>query len=268
MVSKLLKPSLIFFLLLANLASYGQFNLDKEVWNDIHGKVQSFTITGYGMVHHGDTVSRRLDYQRIYWFNKKRQVVKISAASTFRGADIKNKWITTFQYDKKGNLITETYYDTVGKAIDRVIYNYLEAKKLVVARRYYLGKDSSRLIKKYKVNPLGKVLEIYHYNEYNVLNDTSKFGKTVYKYNPKGLRVEEVEYIPNGEKRSIRRLTYNQYGFMSLSIDSVINHRLTPISTLTFTYPKYDKYQNWLKQDRYIGDKLHGFAERTITYFK
>jgi hypothetical protein len=268
MISKLLKSFLIVILSLAYLTSYGQFNVDKDIWNNIRGKVQSFTTTGYATIHHGDSVSRRLDYQRIYWFNKKGQIIKISYASTFRGADIKNKWISTFKYNTNGDLAEETYYDTVGKAIDKVVYRYSAIKKLFVARRYYLDSDSSRLINEYKVNPLGKVLEIYHYNEYSVFNDTSKFVRTTYKYNTKGLRVEEVDYTVNDEKRSIRRLAYNHYGDMSLSVDSIPGHPIAPINTLNFTYPKYDKYKNWLESDRYIKGRLHGVTERQITYFK
>ncbi|MGF7081999.1 hypothetical protein [Mucilaginibacter sp. UYCu711] len=268
MISKLLKPFLIVILSLAQFTSYGQFNIQKDIWNNIHGKVQSFTTTGYATIHHGDTVSKRLDYQRIYWLNKKGQVIKISYASTFRDADIKNKWISIFKYDTKGNLTEETHYDTVGKAMDKVVYSYSSIKKLFVARRYNLSSDSSRLINEYKVSPSGKVLEIYHYNEYDVLNDTSVFVKTTYKYNTKGLRVEEVYYTINNEKRSIRRLEYNHYGDMSLSVDSIPGHPIAPINTLNFTYPKYDIYKNWLESDRYIRGRLHGVTERQITYFK
>jgi len=266
---QLLKHCLVAILLFISLASYGQFNNDNnnKYWNNLHGKIKSCTTIGYNVIK-GDTAGKQINLFDSVVFNKKGQIIKIFKSNTVRGADINKRISNTYKYDNKGNLIEQVFHGTDGKAQVKCVYSYLTSKNKVTLKIFFLPeKDSSRVTDTYKINASGRILEKYHYNESFVPGVKYQYGKTVYKYNAKGLRVEEIGYDLNGLEKSKRFLKYNQNNEMSESTYVWLKDQRANES-MTFTDTKYDKHHNWLVRNRFIHGKLHSVTERTITYYK
>jgi len=268
MKCQLLKYCIVVVLLFLNLVSYAQFNNDNKQWYNLHGKVRCCVETGYNLIK-GDTTGKHIinSFDSVV-FNNKRQAVETYRSNTVRGADINKRIFTAYKYDNKGNLIEQLYHDFDGKPEAKLIYSYAYVKKLVTLRIYFLlEKDSSRVSDSYKINASGRILEIYHYNESFVPDVKYQYGKTVYKYDVKGLRIEEIEYDLNGLERSQRFWKYNRYNDLSKTTYIWLKDQRAN-EEMSFVYTKYDKYHNWLVRNRFIHGRLHSISERQITYYK
>lgn len=263
------RQSLLIFVILSTVTTVAnaQFTNEVKLWNNLQGKVKTCTTIGYN-IRKGDTASKRIYIFDSVVFDNKGQVIKTFKSNTVRGADINKRIFTSYEYDSKGNLIGQLYHDFDGKAEAKLVYNYSRAKKLIMLKIYFLKeKDSSRVSDSYKVDAAGRVLEKYHYNESFVPDVKCQYVKTVYKYNAKGARIEELEYDLNGLEISKRFSKYDQNNQMLETAFIWIKDERAN-EAMSFTYTRYDKHHNWLVRNRIIHGKLHSVNERRITYYK
>ncbi|TSJ38688.1 hypothetical protein FO440_19475 [Mucilaginibacter corticis] len=159
-------------------------------------------------------------------------------------------------------------YDENGNAEFKNAYSYSANKKLVTLKGYFLdGKRSYTNSESYKIDASGRILEKYHYNEGFAPDVKYQYEKTVYKYNAKGLRVEEVEYDLNGSKTSQRFNKYNQNNDLA-ETNYIWLKDQRGNEHITFTYTKYDKHHNWLIKNLFLNGHFHSVTERQITYYK
>ena len=264
---QLLKPFLIIILLLVSSVSYAQFINGLNHRLNLHGKVQSCVTTQYNHLRYDTSARYKVSFDSLI-FNSKGQEIKGFTTSAVRGADTNKKYCFIPKYDKAGNLTEVLSYDENGNAEFKNAYSYSANKKLVTLKGYFLdGKHSYTNSESYKINGSGRILEKYHPNESFVPDVKCQYGKTVYKYNAKGLRVKEIEYDLNGLEISKRFLKYNQNNEMSESNFIWLKDQRGN-EYITFTYIKYDKHHNWLVKNMFLNGKFHSVTERQITYYK
>jgi hypothetical protein len=260
--------SLITVSSLISFASYGQFTDDVKLWYNLHGKVRSCITVSYNMVKQGYGLGKQVTSFDSAVFNKKGQLIKAFRSNTVRGADINKRVSTVYKYDSKGNLAVQWFYNINGEAEAKLVYNYSTTKKQVKLKIYYLKeKESSRVTDTYNINTRGQVLKRYHYNESFVPDVKYQYGTTVYKYNAKGLRTEELSYGLNDTVTAKRYFKYNSYNDQA-EFAYVWLKDERDNNTMIFTYPKYDKNGNWLVRNRIINGKLHSVDERYFIFYE
>lgn len=138
----------------------------------------------------------------------------------------------SFEYDKKGNLITETSYNSKKmQAVSRYKYDGLSRK---IEYNYYGINGLLKWIRKYNYDDNNRLLENISIDSYS----KEMKRKTGYKYDDFGNVNEKSEYDADG---SLKERTVYEY--------------------------EYDKNNNWIKKITYNNEVPESILEREFIYF-
>lgn len=188
---------------------------------------------------------------------------------------------TTYEYDSKGNLITENFYLDKDAVQIKNIYEYngpnkisevkLRADGSMIYKTFYEYNTANKLVKSGTTDSNGKVQyaqDITYDKNNNVLTYTSTEGtdtQTTDKFN----------YDANNNKTLWVNLVNNKEIFKAdykydknnnlIAVNSTDTQNAMNISN-TYSY-EYDKKGNWIKKTTTINSKPAFTTTRTITYF-
>lgn len=121
----------------------------------------------------------------------------------------KNIARVNYKYDKKGNLVSKTVFNTADDMIDKETYSY---------------NGDNQKIAQYKYNENGKItsMETYSYDAKGRLSESSGLdpsGKLVsrlaYKYNDAGNLDERIWFGADGEIKSRNKYSYNELNLVT-----------------------------------------------------
>lgn len=192
-------------------------------------------------------------------------------------------------YDKSGNKVTCTKFDSEGKLKYSGFNKYdAHANNIIESRGYSLYDDTLNIsIVKYKYDAKGNIIEADDYNEENKLDNywkciyDSKGNKTdEIQYDSKGKFIQKRSYLYNDKKNITKMVIDNlkKEDGQDMTITSVYNDNNEEIKrtdffdmiqvTRTVSYKReYDKNGNWIKM---VGEddahEIHVFY-RVIEYY-
>lgn len=164
-----------------------------------------------------------------YEYNTAGKLIRLSKKHS---SDKTLDFLLTYQYDAKGNMISEYKHFRDGKADYKKEYNYdSSGNKIAFILYTWEGKIAERLTYAYDKN--GNLAEENRYDSAGALNE-----QLVYKYDEKNNETERSRYLPSG----------------TLEVQ------------ITWTY-EYDKQGNWTLKTQMINGTVAYAIKREIEYY-
>lgn len=166
-------------------------------------------------------------------------------------SDGKIESIITFEYDKKGNLLTEKGIKPDSSFLFKITRDYYEnnqRKELC----FYLPDGTYKYRNIATYDKSGRMIELKYYWP----DGLKSINKFVYRGNKK---TEDTEYAPNGEFRYKWTYKYDNRDNLIEAVqyypDNIINSKITY---------EYDRGKLLIKQSNYFGESLQN--ETSLTY--
>jgi hypothetical protein len=133
------------------------------------------------------------------------------------------------------------------------IYEDDKKKKLKIETAYQNGILWQKIVKQYDNS--GNTLSFKNYFYDN--NKERLFQESTYKYNSKGLKIEETTQV------STTKYTYNQIGDVIL-IESV--NKKNTVDSISYKYIYNDK-NDWIEKKYYLNNELTKIEKRDLEYY-
>jgi hypothetical protein len=238
---------------------FGQFTKDLYKSNILKGKIDS-VVTTISFAHDSTNHDPFYLIQRIAEIYNNNKKLLESQTSSFQprpdiGVD-KRPVKTIYIYDADGNLAESKRYYTTGELWVKEVYS--KNGLTVVAQEYDYPDNKMNHTDKITIDSSGKIIEIDSYNKNMIL-----FSKSYFAYDGSGKLIKEDTHYEDGSLMSDRSNKYNSDGDIVEYTDPFGYRK----AVHTYTYEKYDKMHNWLKQTEYIDNEPYMVRERVIVYY-
>jgi hypothetical protein len=267
MIRQLLKPVFI-TIILTTVFTTGFCQFAYKIHKDllIKGKVDS-CITNYTTVYYKDSVEiKQLVSRTIEYFDKHGKTIKLYDYVFSNNSDtvdvMKHPLITTYSYDKKGNIAEVVNYNSAG-VDSKDVFIYTGNKSLISINNYSLPDNKVKGVTKMKLNAMDDIEEYDYYVD--SVYSAKPFTKINFEYNTKGYLIKDSSSYSYTSKT---RQTYCTYD----PDDNLVQFRSEQTgsepTTQDYNYPKFDKLHNWLIRNTYDKGKLRQSMERRIAYYK
>lgn len=205
-------------------------------------------------------------FSSLRFFDHLKGRVKSLTSSTFlarkKGDEIikvtlGNVYITS--YDDKGNGIQKLYKNSTGKIQTTTSYTSDASTKCVKATVY---KSSNTLLKnlEFKYDSKGLLIE-----EKSIPSNGKLSSRISYIYNRLNQLVEEVKY--NAANKVEARTTYHYNSTNEIDETNYINPQKNSIIHCKSDYSNYDTHGNWLKCNQQTSKGSLFLIERQIEYY-
>lgn len=184
-----------------------------------------------------------------------------------------------FEYDKNGNLITESsFFFPDGYLNNKLTYRYDEKGRKIERKnrdnnKYETYQYNGNLTEKKEYYPDGSLSlqRIYQYDHKGnlteeTINDANGdlHQKNTYKYDRKGRKTERSQYNSEAILHTHHTFKYNTQG--NLTEEKQCNPKNNHCTIHTFQY-QYDPQGNWIKCVEFLNKKPYEITERVIEYF-
>lgn len=226
-------------------------------------RINEFGFLDCSVTYNYDDVGNRIeanylcmDKENIYQYDEKERKGQRIEYDT----DGYIKSLSSLEFDKSGNLVRESEFDSDNKLTVKHEYQF-DFKWKKVSGKKTTEPDGSRFEIKYIFDENGVVVEE---KSSSLLFYNASKSKTLFKYDELGRKCEELKYDEDSLV-SISRFIYSDKGL--LNEENIVY----PISGVTkqTTY-EYDNYGNWIKKitksdSSFLGDY---YEKREIEYYE
>jgi len=301
-INAITKLSLICLIILSYLSAMSQQSSNINEYNK-NGKIKSIRTISYEAIQKFGEIQKgrrsnefmKYDQQITIDYAKKKCIIKNLSSND------KLEFSFVMEFDNKGNITKETYYDStsiqgtyqinkydkVGNITESIVFNPNGSIFTKITCKYKNGKKISLdyynsdgdLFKKntFKYNSSGNLIEL---NDYN--SDGSIFTQQLFEYDNNNTLINMTSYkYPNNKNRisyasndKWETKFYTRYNNKGLEIENIIYNpdgtisgEGSPLKNAKEYEYEYDQKGNWIKKIVYIknGRALY-IIERVIEY--
>ncbi len=255
---------------------------------DVKGKVKTIVEYDYSAVEKwGEITEGVITSKEAYTYNE--SGFETEFLLYLANGNLEGKWVNT--YDSSNRILESTGHESSGGLYGRTVYKYDNKGRLIKWELY--GRTNNLYA---EVDCLcdanGRVIQEIGYEKDNYESEynAKRFYKYTYKYDSKGNKIEENDYVEENVISLTTKFEYNSSDKLikeseyddgitltheiSYSYDSKGNVTdIVDASTgsgsriIKYIYDEFDKVDNWIKRRNYKDRKIAGITKRVITYY-
>jgi hypothetical protein len=255
---------------------------------DAKGKIKTIVEYGYSAEEKwGEITEGVITSKESYTYNE--SGFETEFLLYLANGNLEGKWVNT--YDSSNRILESTGHESSGGLYGRTVYKYDNKGRLIKWELY--GRTNNLYA---EVDCLcdanGRVIQEIGYEKDNYESEynAKRFYKYTYKYDSKGNKIEENDYIEeniislttkfeyNSSDKLIKESEYDDgitltheisYSYDSKgNVTDIVDASTDSGSRITkYIYDEFDKVDNWIKRRNYKDSKIAGITKRVITYY-
>jgi len=238
---------------------FGQFPNIYDASSILNGEVNSVVLsTLYVDKNVGKPDTTALVSQSTSIYNKNKQLIESDDRSYLQPehSRIDSRPVkTVYSYDNNGNLTGSRRYFTTGELWVKDTYS--KKGSVIEGREFFCPDNSLTNTDTLTIDTFGRATECDTY-----VKGVGLFTKSYFKYDDAGRLVTENTYRDDGTVMYKRSCKYNADGDI---IED--NNPFGDRDIHTYTYEKFDRMHNWLKQTECLNGQFYIIHERVIIYY-
>jgi len=243
---------IIFYLVLMvhSTVGFGQFLQQSPREGSVTGKVDSVVFKNYNIIRNGNAEVREFNDWCRYIYDSK----GVLAQGHFSDEEEMSSgyFREVHSYSADGYLTSVVNFNKTNELEGEETYTFDPSMREVQVN------EAKIVTTVMKLDGTGNVIKTTNYHDSN-----KPFSTLDYKYDAKGLCIESVQSWANSA--AVQKIIYEYDTNQNLIKETTYNNsKLSAI--YTYTYIKFDQFQNWLIQRSYRNGILYSETERTVSY--